>query len=177
MVFDQSINLLFSRIFANFARLQSLFPEWINRHSHVRIPVGSYALWSFAAPTPMILEIYPSPWRPISVVPLLRIGMDCSVPCLQMRLSFSIGSVVQGQALAWSLLPVLQVPRVPCGQAVRLEGWSYLLRQLLRFPVRLSLWWLRRDLPCWWVILPLKFPVPILWYCQFCYEDADEVPV
>lgn len=62
---------------------------------------------------------------------------------------FVAGLVVQGQALARGLLSVQQVPRVPGGQAVRLQVGQDLLRQLLRCAVRLPLRRLWPDLQSW----------------------------
>ena len=61
----------------------------------------------------------------------------------------SPGPVVQGQALAREVLPVLQVPRVPGRQAVRQQDGEDLLRPVLRLSVCDPLRRLLRDLQSW----------------------------
>lgn len=67
-----------------------------------------------------------------------------------------IGPLLQGKALAWSVLPVQQVSRVAGRQAIRLQGWQDLLRQLLWHAVCVALRWLWRNFPRWWVLDNIK---------------------
>lgn len=75
-------------------------------------------------------------------------GFSIISPILNTCILFPLqGPLLQGKALARSVLSVQQVSRVAGRQAVRLQGRQDLLRQLLRHAVRVALRWLWRNFP------------------------------
>lgn len=129
----------------------------------MRVSPANATCWETSTPTasnatrPCLLTIARSVTLWLELIP--RWVSARLITVLPLTFIFPLGFELQRQTLARSVLLMQYVPHLARRQAIRIEVWQDLLRQLLRLPVRVEMWRMWRGLPCRWVFNPITIPI------------------